>query len=277
MPDVRSQVVMSGRTAFDIDLDSDDFNQNFILEILKGGYCYEPEVATVMLHGLRRGDACIDVGANVGFFTLMMSGLVGDEGHVLAFEPGTNNLPKLKHNLDHNRITNVKLIEQPAWHKNARIKFWLDADSSGSNAVWDPGRFFSNVKSRQHPENFEVDAVRADDLVDRPIRMIKIDTEGAEQRILEGLEDTLRRYHPPYVLVELNPFGLAELGCSTESMREYMRQFSYDLFFLDPEGKIPTLVPARTEVTYQNGYVVMNAMFSTVDAVSEAWPKAPYR
>lgn len=276
MPDVRAQVLFTGHTAFDILLDSDDYNQNYVLNILQTGFCYEPENVHVMLRALRLGDVCIDVGANVGFFTLLMSGLVGDKGDVIAFEPGTNNLPQLKKNLQLNNASNVLLVEKPAWHKNERITFWLDADSSGSNAVWDPGRFFTNIKSRQNPNTYEVDAVRADTVVTERVRLIKIDTEGAEQRVLEGLAYTLEQYHPPYVLAELNPFGLAELGCSTESMRSYMRAFGYDLFLLDDSGKIPSLIPPQTEITYQNGVVVQNALFSTMDAVSEAWPRVPY-
>ena len=277
MTDVSTRVSLSdGRAEFDILLDPNNANENFLLYHFKHGVCYESEVVQVMLRVIRRGDYCIDVGANVGFFTLLMAKLVGDAGSILAFEPGTNNLPKLKNNLALNNVPQVTLIEQPAWSKNEKIKFWLDADSSGSNAVWDPGKWFANEKSRQHPESYEIEATRVDDHVEREVRLVKIDTEGAEQHILEGMEATLRHRKPSFIIAEFNPFGLKELGCSPTSMRDFMYGFGYDTFLIHPEGGLPSLVPRQTEITYQNGIVVLNVMFSTLDDVSKAWPKAPY-
>ena len=53
---------------------------------------------------VKPGDYCVDVGAHIGYFTLLLSRLVGETGYVLAFEPGTNNLPKLKRNLELNHM-----------------------------------------------------------------------------------------------------------------------------------------------------------------------------
>ncbi len=267
---------LNGAITFDIALDPDNLNESFMLEHFKHGFCYETDAADVMLRVVKAGDFCIDVGANIGYFTLLLSRLVGETGHVLAFEPGTNNLPQLKHNMAINKVANVTLIEKPAWNKREMLRFYLDADSSGSNAVWDPGKWPYNKKSQQHPESYEIEAVPIDDYAKLKAKLVKIDTEGAEQRILEGMESVLRHDKPPYIIAEFNPFGLNELGCSQASLRNYMLGHGYETFFIHGDGSLPSLVPKNTEITHQNGIVVLNAMFSTLEAVGEAWPRAPH-
>ena len=277
MTEVSMHVCVPGaRGEFDIILDQDDFNERFFLEHFTNNVDYEGEVVGVMLRVIRTGDYCVDVGANIGFYTLLMSRLVGDGGEVLAFEPATNNLPKLRRNIEVNKIANVQLIEQPAWSCTTTMQFHINANSSGSSCLWDPGNFPSNALAREKPENYTVETTTIDDHAKRAIRVVKIDTEGAEQRVLEGMGLVLATERPPFILSELNPFGLDQLGCSTKSLRAFMRQFGYDLFLIRPDGSLPALVPATTEITYENGVVVMNAMFSTLEAVSAAWPRVPY-
>ena len=145
------------KITFDMDLDPTNHSEDWILEHFRQGVCYEQEVSHVMMRMLRPGDFAIDVGANVGFFTLLMSKLVGPTGQVLAFEPGDNNLPKLKHNLALNHADNVKLIEQPLWCREEEINFYHNADSSGGNCLWDPGLWWENKKSRESQERQEGD------------------------------------------------------------------------------------------------------------------------
>lgn len=277
MPDLNINVRFpNSRVEFRIILDSDNFNEAFLIRHFNYGVCYESEVALTMLRVVKEGDYCIDIGANIGFFTLLLAKLVGATGHVLAFEPGTDNLAKLKKNIELNAIGNVTLIEQPAWSRREKLRFHLCADSTGSHALWDPGKFFANEETRRNPQSYEVEAVPLDDYVTRAPKLIKIDTEGAEQRILEGAEITLRRYHPPFIIAEFNPSGSRELGCSGASLRDLMYGFGYDTFLIHGDGALPSLIPRTTEITYENDIVVMNAMFSTLEAVSEYWPKVPY-
>ena len=261
---------------FDLALDADAPNDAWMLNIFNQRLCYEPEVVHVMSRAVRLGDICVDVGANVGFFTLLLAKLVGDGGHVTALEPGRNILARLKQNISRNNVTNVVLIEQPAWNKREKIKFHLNADSTGGNAIWDPGLWEANEMSRANPQSYEIEAVALDDFVVPSTRLIKIDTEGAEQRVLEGMEHALKFYHPPFIIAELAPFGLETLGCSGNSMREYMHEFDYETFLIHPDGSLPSLVPPQTEITYLNGQVVMNVLFSTVDDVGKIWTKVPY-
>ena len=93
------------KVGFDIGYDPDfasDVNMRICIDKLGAP---EPEVVHAMSRCLREGDHAIDVGANVGFFTLLMSQIVGKTGKVTAFEPAPNNLRKLYENLGANEIS----------------------------------------------------------------------------------------------------------------------------------------------------------------------------
>ena len=266
------------RVQFWLDLEPGQQPDDFLLAHFQQGYCFEPEILWVLLHTLQAGDIAIDVGANVGFFTMIMSQLAGPSGHVIACEPGPNNLPTLKHHLDMNKTSNVVIEKRPLWNKSGPITFYLNADNRSSNALFDPAQWEHNVKAKLYPQPLQMDATTLDavafDVDSRKIKVIKIDTEGAEQRILEGARELLELYHPPYIVAELNPMGLPQTNCTAETMRAYMAQFGYQMFFIHQTDLIPALVPAATKVIYVNDIQVMNVLFSTIEMVGKAWQQS---
>ena len=270
-------LVHRGRT-FDLtmDFDMDQHAEWWVVEHFNHGNCYEPDESHVMFRAIRPGDTVIDVGANAGFFTVLMSKLVGPEGKVYSFEPGVNTLPSLRRNIELNKLTNVTLDTQPLWCREEEVTFHLSADTSGGNALWDPGLWIENQKTRAKPHTYTMMAKTLDSLNLTDVRLIKIDTEGADQKILEGAAVLLETVKPPFILVELNPFGSQQMGTNDEEFREYMRDFGYEAFIIYHEGYLPALVPRQTKLKHSNDLTIMNLMFSTLDAVAEAWPSAPY-
>lgn len=258
---------------FTLELNPDMQPDAFLLEHFQKQVCYEAENAWVMFHVLDPGDRAIDVGANIGFFTLMMSRLVGDTGHVVACEPGFNNLPTLRHHLELNKASNVSIVEKPIWCREEKVTFYINSDTRSSNALYDPGNWADNFRSRANPMPLQLDATTIDAIAEGPIKLIKIDTEGAEQRVLEGASKLLEQQHPPYVLAELNPHGLAQAGCDSETLRSFMRGYGYSLFFIHPHDLLPSLVPDKTKVIYREKFIVANGLFSTLDHVAARWPE----
>ena len=263
---------------FILNLDPADSQEAFLLEHFKLGQCYEPELAWVMFRALNPGDFAIDVGANIGFFSILMSKLVGPQGMIFAFEPGANNLPKLSANLKKNSVTNVQVLEQPVWSREEKVTFYINADSGGGNALFDPGNWWSNDKSRANPQPIEMMSTTLDllDISKERVKLIKIDTEGAEQRVLEGAVNLLKGYRPPYIIAEVNPHGLAQAGCDGESMRAFMLGMGYEMFLMHKDDQIPSLLPARTRVTHTDGVRIINVLFSTLEDVGAAWPEVKF-
>lgn len=264
---------------FWLDLDRQDANERFLLEHLDAHVCYEPDVTQIMLRTIKPGDFVLDIGANIGFFTILMAKLVGPAGRVWAFECNPAVVEKLRANIVKNKLENVSVYEQPLWSKNEPVQFWVNRDSSGGSALWDPGRCAENIKSRAEPHVMTKQGVTLDSLMknqERAPSLIKIDIEGAEPAVMHGAQALLERTdYPTMIISELNPFGMKQMGDTTESYRDFMFDRGYELFLPNPNGILPAMVPRNSVVAYQNGCVIQNGLFSTVTEIGNAWPKVP--
>lgn len=136
---------------------------------------YERHVQAVLCERIRPGDVACDVGANVGYFTLLMSRLCGETGKVLAFEPHAPNLVYLRRHLDLNRCTNVTVVRAAVGARSGRARF------APTHSRW---------TARLDPAGeLEVEVVSLDALLaagTSPPAFVKIDAEGAEIEVLRG-------------------------------------------------------------------------------------------
>ena len=151
---------------------------------------YEYHKQKLFTQYLSPGDIVFDVGAHVGFYTLLASTLVGDKGSVIAFEPDPDNLTYLLSHLRLNHVENVKVISAAVSDAEGTVLFKKGAKSS-------MGRISSTG-------DFEVNIVSLDALVSRneiPIpSLIKMDIEGEEYKALLGAQAILAEHHPTIFL-----------------------------------------------------------------------------
>lgn len=267
------------RVQFSLDLDPGKYpyDRNVYAHVA-AGQSYEAEIACVLMRTLQAGDTAIDVGANIGFFTLMMAALVGAEGKVLAFEPIEQTADRLVQNVAYNGAPAIVTVSrQPVWCRSEEVPFYTSADDAAGSCLWEPGLWHENQLSREKPESRLLRTTTLDEEIRIDSKVIKIDAEGAEEKILQGAQTILShlwRYRVPYIIAELNPFGMQQMGGTTESLRAYMHDHGYDLFFLHKDDRMPTLVPPAVEVAFHGGCAVKNVLFSTMDDVAVAWPTA---
>ena len=235
------------------------------------------DVSLTLIRLVRDGDSVVDVGANAGFFSVLLGALTGAAGRVLSIEPGTHNLSRLKNNLSLNGFSHVTVSDRPVTDKEGEVSFFINSDDSGGNALWDPGQFPGNQKTSENPIAHTLSATTLEQAVAAsglPVpRLIKIDTEGAEQRILEGAGSLIRERKVPYVVAELHEFGLSKMGCSQAGLRSLMEGHGYSTFLLYPDGSLPKLIPPGTRL--QSDYF-LNLLFSTQQDVAAGWPVESY-
>jgi FkbM family methyltransferase len=158
---------------------------------------YEDATVAVMQRTLSPGDAVVDVGANVGYLTLVAARQVGPTGTVTAFEP----LPQAREWL----IRNVRLNG----FENVVVRGEAVCDREGTTALSVGPRHHTSTSSivqvSAGGQSVAVQCVRLDDVVDgnANLRLLKVDVEGAEHLVLEGGRATLSR-QAPTILIELN-------------------------------------------------------------------------
>lgn len=161
---------------------------------------------------IRDGDVVIDCGANIGEFSIISA---RNGAQVYAFEPDPIEFNALKRNAETRSIT----VENCAlWNENGELDFF-DANDDGDSSLFDQGNSTSS---------YRVKTMRLDDFPELPsgrIRLIKLEAEGAEPEIIEGMPETLARTE--YVTVDMGP----ERGVSHEPTLVPVTNALYDLGF----------------------------------------------
>jgi len=194
-------------------------------EILLTG-CWEAKETDVAMSTLSPGDDAIDIGANIGYFTLVMARAVGPSGRVLACEPNPVVMERLRCHIEANHVDNVIQSEVACSDASGRSTLFVNGPhNSGKSSLC-----ASNVAVAGKAMSVSVACTRADELVSRHhlsnVRLVKIDVEGAELSVLQGLT-TLLRVCRPLLLVELEHPLLAAFNTSAEEIYVFLRGFGY--------------------------------------------------
>jgi len=256
-------------------LDIADATQKHILDFYDAGNLYEPDISRLMINVLKKGDVVFDVGANCGYFSVLAASLVGPRGHIVAMEPAPSCLARLKANLQRNTLANVSVVEKVVTDRAGEAIFHLNRDNSGGHALWNPGEWPDNNLTRANPASLSVAATTLDaewKSGGQAIpKLIKIDTEGAEERVLRGARELVSACKVPFVVAELHEFGLQKLGSTQASLRALMENFGYSTFSLYFSGAMPKFVPRGCEIRCP---FFINILFSTPERIAEYWPVA---
>lgn len=179
---------------------------------------YESDELDRFLSAVRAGDTVVDIGANVGIWSALLSARVGPTGRVVAFEPSPGNRELLTRNLARNGCTNVEVREAAVSDAPGTAR--LDTGSPGAtHRLAGPGAVSG--------AGIEVPVVRLDDLARNEswdIAAIKIDIEGFEPMALAGMRDVLDRR--PMLLTE---FSMAQAAAAdadwSATLRELMTRY----------------------------------------------------
>ena len=197
---------------------------------------YEPHVTAELKPLLRDDTVFADVGANIGYFTILAASLTRT-GKVIAFEPNRDNCALIRMSLGANGLHNVTL--HPFAVSDAEAEFALDV--SGSNGA---------LREPSSADDLIVRSVVFDECVSEESRVdiIKMDIEGFEGRALRGMTQTIAR-HRPVLFSELSPSDLVRR--SRMPPHDYLmqiEQLGYDLFELPFVGRRSSTPQTRAEI-----------------------------
>lgn len=175
---------------------------------------YELPVQKCLARELRPGDVFYDIGANAGFFSLIGSKCVGEEGHVFAFEPLPENILTIRNQLELNNITNTTVVEAAVSDSVGEVELCEGPDTSTAH--------IKLPRDNRRPAR-SVKAISLDKFAinERPPDFIKMDIEGAELRALQGGQKLLNGDNPPKLLIELHGKAIAQDVCSILQRQSY--------------------------------------------------------
>lgn len=225
---------------------------------------YEESTSRFFTEVIQPGDTVIDVGANVGWFTLLSAVATGPTGRVLSFEAAPANVRKLRANIELNGYKNVEVIPQPVSDVIKDTTFYINPEGSGGCALWD---MCSEKEVKGEP--LAIKTVTLDSLNLSKVKLIKVDTEGHDQRVLVGATKLLTTVRPEFVIAEMHEPGLNYFGDTQTSIRDFMRNFGYSTFMLLEGAPMPIYLP---DATYIKTTYTVNFLFATLESVGKAYP-----
>ncbi|OII67483.1 FkbM family methyltransferase [Streptomyces sp. CC77] len=251
-------------------VDTEDLIQRYVY--LFG--VWEPHMTRWLRRRLRPGDVFVDVGANIGYYSLLASRLVGDTGQVVAIEASPAFHERLLQQVRLNGCGNVRAVNSAVSDAERNLTFVLASSRNlGSNSIvpYDgPAESSFDIAAKPLPDLLDpIEIARA--------RVIKIDVEGAEGSVVRGLEPLLDELRPDAeITVEVTPDRMARLGDSADELLDTMQRHGFHVYRLTNDyaaGSYPAAVrrPAHVPVRWRGKLTAeSDLVFSRIDA--EALP-----
>ena len=191
---------------------------------------WEPFETELVQRFLRPGDGFVDIGANIGWYTIIAAARVGSAGRVYAFEPAAENLALAAENVALNALANVSLEHAAVSDNPGSATLFLSAENMGDHQLY---RSAEERGSETVPVT-SLDAYFAD----KPgaIRLVKMDTQGSEAKIFAGLSpDLVRERDIEAFIFEYWPKGLITAGSSPEDFMERLKALDLRCYVIQEE------------------------------------------
>lgn len=200
---------------------------------------YEPFITKVFSRIVKPGMTVVDAGANIGYYTTLAAKLAGPRGKVIAFEPEPRNFTLLQRNIAANGFRNCIAVNEALADKAGSLTLHLDATNWGAHSLAQ-----QNVRGTRSVtvRATTLDAFFARKRVAR-VDVIKMDTQGAEGRIVQGMRRTLARNKHLRIIMEFWPFALRSLGTDPEQLLEWLRSKGFCIAQLDDSRR--EIVPVQ--------------------------------
>jgi len=187
--------------------------------VLEGPGTNELE-ASVLPHLVRLGDVVLDLGANFGGYTKLLSGLVGERGTVISVEPVPRTCEILRYNIERHRLANVQVVAAAVSDQEGTVEMEVPQYPSGGENYYRSAIVDVNQDSGR--ARFTVAATTVDTICPGPVHFIKCDVEGHEEAVIRGARRTIETHRPAW-LVEV----------SNRDVLRSVRDLGYQIFVFD--------------------------------------------
>lgn len=215
---VKKQIIY--RNTIKINVRLDDWIQQQIYFL---GEYEKPEI-DYLYETLKPGSVFVDVGANIGLFSLNASNIVGLDGKVIAFEAFKPNYIKFNDNIKINNFTNIIAENKAISNQNSTIEILYNESEKNVGMA---STYLKNFTSKELVECFSLDHYLKEKMINK-VDLIKIDIEGGEFNALLGMNRILSELKPK-VLIEINQVALENSGHSENEIIELFKKYNYKM------------------------------------------------
>lgn len=177
---------------------------------------------------IQTGDVVLDIGANIGFYTKILSELVGENGKVYAFEPDKTNYGYLMENAGH--LKNVVFFNKAVSDKTGKITLYHSDLLNVDHKTYATENYTSTT---------EIDCVAIDDVVpDHKVDFIKIDIQGFEYFAFKGMENVFAKMENLKIVTEFYPYGIKKSGVSSTDFINLLLQYNFKISTIEEQGLV---------------------------------------
>lgn len=176
---------------------------------------------------IKKGDVVLDIGAHIGYYTILFSELVGPEGKVYSFEPHPKNFHLLKKTVETNNLKNVEIFQNIVSDKNGSVDFYLSKLDSIGNRMYNSDEADSKI---------EINSITIDEFLknrDKKIDFIKMDIQGAEVLAIEGMKNTLTNNSNIKIIQEWWPSAIEKYGKTADSHLIFLEKLGFYFYVVD--------------------------------------------
>jgi FkbM family methyltransferase len=186
---------------------------------------YEPYETELMLRqasaiGGQAGCVVVDVGANIGYYTILLADKVGKKGKVYAFEPDSTSFDILEKNIKANKLENVVAIKAAAGSREGKLELYKSEENLGDHKLYGKGK------------KEIVKVIRLDDFIKEKVDLIKIDTQGWEPEVIEGAKEIIKKWKP-VMFLEYSPASYRAAKLDGKKMMEFCKAEYKRIFWID--------------------------------------------
>ena len=174
----------------------------------------------------------IDIGAHIGYYTLIAANLVGDKGKVFAFEPAPENYALLVKNIEVNGYRNIIPVQKAVSNKSGTTNLFLFEQNKGMHAIYERSGY---------GESIVVESITLDDYFSEKqdsVDVIKMDIEGAEMLALSGMDRIIKQSPSLKILIEFRPAELRACGSSAEGFLSKVAEYGFKLQFINEQKQL---------------------------------------
>lgn len=214
-------------------------NDQIISERLRKEGIWEAYETALSVKLLSPGQTYIDVGANIGYYSAIASCCVGESGTVISYEPDADNFALLTKNIATNQLRNVQSFPYALYDKNDEGKLYLSSDNFGDH------RIYQSPEDREHQSIRLINGGQHLATLCERVDFIKIDTQGAEFFVLNGLLDVVMRNKDHLrMIIEVCPYGIRKSGSHGLELLQLLDSTGMQYHIIDHIGH--ALIPAES-------------------------------
>ena len=188
---------------------------------------YEQETTEIISKSIRTGMTFVDIGANSGYFSLLVSSILGTAGKIFAIEPTPSTYERMVKNIQYNNFKNIKPYNVALSEKSGFSYIFVDPVSDGSNSLVE----------NQNRRKYKVTLSTLDDIMLPSLPdLVKIDVEGFEYEVLKGASKTILENEKVRLIIEQNRHWLRVRKQGYDNVINLLRENGFKIFEIQKIG-----------------------------------------